>query len=40
MEQNFIFMLLWGSITLQDVNFMSNVFWQKCYTITVNILIH
>ena len=28
-EQNAIFKLLWGTITEQEVIFMSNVFWKS-----------
>ena len=31
-------MRFWGFITQQDVISMSNVFWQKCYTITVDMI--
>ena len=40
-KQNTIFMLFWGSITQQQVFLHVNLFWLKCYTITVDmILIH
>ena len=41
MAENTTFTLLWGSVTQQQVFLHVNLFWLKCYTVTVDmILIH